>query len=178
MNNSTEITSLDMGCGSDKQKNSLGLDIFKSPHVDVVANMNFPMPFKDESFHAIYMIDSLEHVEDVAKTLSEASRILKQSGVINVRTPHFSSLHAYSDFTHKQFFSVEGLKSLLEKNSSYQGYGVNDLTLIHVRLKLWKAWRLLGVELFANLFTQYYEKLFAFWFPAMCIEFSLTKETK
>ena len=42
-----------------------------------------------------------------------------------------------------------------------------------VRLNFWKLHRLNGISLLANRFPLYYEKLFAFIFPAMNIEFEL-----
>ena len=42
-----------------------------------------------------------------------------------------------------------------------------------VRLNFWKIHRLNGISLLANRFPLYYEKLFAFIFPAMNIEFEL-----
>ncbi len=170
---------LDLGCGRAKREGSIGLDLTLETSADVVADMDSAhLPFKDMTFDEIVMYDSLEHVSDVRATLIEAARILRYGGFISVRVPHFSSLHAYSDFTHRNFFSAEGLRTLFNDDPGYGHYTIQDLRLARLRITLWRAWRLLGIEWLANRFTLIYEKLFAFRFPAMSMEFRLTLREK
>jgi len=170
---------LDLGCGRAKREGSIGLDLTRETSADVVADMdNAHLPFKDMTFDEIVIRDSLEHVSDVRATLKEAARILRHGGFISVRVPHFSSLHAYSDFTHRNFFSAEGLRTLFNDDPGYGHYTIPYLDLAGLHITLWRAWRLLGVEWFANRYTLIYEKLFAFRFPAMSMEFRLTLKKK
>jgi len=170
---------LDLGCGNAKLPGAIGVDLFAETQADVVADLNAPhLPFRSETIDEIIMTDSLEHTDDVRATLKETARLLKPEGVIFIRVPHFSSLHAYSDFTHRHFFSAEGARILFQDNPQYNYYTINQLKISHLRIRMWRIWRWLGVEWLANTFTQVYEKLFAFWFTAMSIEIHLTLNTK
>jgi len=170
---------LDLGCGNAKSPGSIGVDLFINTEADVVADLDAPhLPFRSETIDKIIMTDSLEHTADVRATLKEAARLLRPGGAIFIRVPHFSSLHAYSDFTHRHFFSAEGARMLFQDNRLYNHYTINQLEISYLRIRLWKVWRWLGIEWLANTFTQVYEKLFAFWFTAMSLEIRLTLNTK
>jgi len=174
-----EYLVLDLGCGRAKTTGSIGVDRSPETDADVVADVDAKrLPFKDCTFSSVIMNDALEHVSNVGDTLAEIHRILKPGGEFRAQVPHFTSLHAFSDFTHRHFFSLEGVKRLAGDNERYGHYDVKGFRLKRARLKMWKIWRLLGVELIANRFPQTYEKLFAFSFPSMFIEFCLTKEDK
>lgn len=166
---------LDIGCGRARMEGAVGLDKSPDSEADVVADIDAPhLPFKSGSFDEVVMMDSLEHVGDVKKTLYEAARVLRPSGSVFIRVPHFSSLHAYSDFTHKNFFSAEGVRRMVEEHPEYGHYYISGFTLASMKIRMWKAWRLLGIEWLANRYPLAYEKLFAFRYPAMALEFRLT----
>jgi SAM-dependent methyltransferase len=167
---------LDLGCGAAKRPNSIGVDKYRGSSADIIADMDAPhLPFRDGVFDSVSMTDALEHTADVLATLSEIARILKPGGVFNARVPHFTSIHAFSDFTHRQFFSVEALRHITGGYPGYAHYDIGVFKVKSVRILMWRAWRMLGIEALANAFPSVYEKLFAFWFPAMAIEFCLGK---
>ena len=167
---------LDLGCGSAKRLDSIGVDKYRGSSANILADMDAPyLPFRDGIFDSVSMTDALEHTADVLSTLSEIARILKPGGEFTARVPHFTSIHAFSDFTHRHFFSVEALRHLTGGYPQYAHYGIGVFELKSVRILMWRAWRMLGIEALANAFPSVYEKLFAFWFPAMAIEFCLGK---
>jgi SAM-dependent methyltransferase len=167
---------LDLGCGAAKPVGAVGLDRWFAPGVDLVADMETsPLPFADATFDTVTMTDALEHVADPPRLAAEVARILRPGGRLVVRVPHYTSLHAWSDFTHKSFFSVESLKHLTGAHATYRHYSATPLTLVSWRLTFWKGLRLLGVEYLANRFPGPYEKYFAFTFPAMALTFTLQK---
>lgn len=179
MNRVSDRIIVDLGCGNAKSPGSIGVDLFFNTQADVVANLDAPnLPFKSKTIDEIIMTDSLEHTADVRATLKQTARLLREGGTIFIRVPHFSSLHAYSDFTHRHFFSAEGMRALFQNNPQYGHYTINQLKISRLRIRMWKIWRWLGIEWFANTFTQVYEKLFAFWFTAMSLEIHLTLNTK
>jgi len=45
------------------------------------------LPFKDESFDMITMLELLEHLQDHRHVIAEANRVLKKGGVVFVTTP-------------------------------------------------------------------------------------------
>ena len=96
---------LNVGCGKDIREGWVNLDSVKLPGVDVCHDINLlPLPFADAEFDEILCKDVLEHVEYIP-TLGEFHRILKSGGRLTIRVPHFTSKDAFSDPTHRKFFT-------------------------------------------------------------------------
>lgn len=96
---------LDVGCGAGFLSNDLGLKNFDVTGIDLSkeslhiarsfdttkkvkyqhANA-YALPFRDGSFDAVVAMDILEHVEDPAKLIEEASRVLRQGGLFFFHT--------------------------------------------------------------------------------------------
>jgi SAM-dependent methyltransferase len=157
---------LDVGCGSAKTPGAVGLDISPDTDADIVHDLNvFPYPIEDSSFDHVLMQDVLEHVSDPIAVLNELHRILRPGGRLQLRTPHFSSILAYSDPTHQHYFSALAIRSLAKPRFAH--YTDVRFRVVHVTIDLWLPFRLLGIAALANRFPDLYEKYFAFWFPAM-----------
>jgi 2-polyprenyl-6-hydroxyphenyl methylase / 3-demethylubiquinone-9 3-methyltransferase len=96
---------LDIGCGGGFLSNAMALEghqvngidmsseslaVAKKSDVTGTANYQsanaYELPFKDESFDVVCAMDFLEHVEDPAKVILEASRVLKPGGVFFFHT--------------------------------------------------------------------------------------------
>lgn len=168
---------LDLGCGAAKTKGAVGVDRWIAPGVDLIADMERDhLPFAERTFDRVVMNDALEHVADPPRLVADIARILKPRGRLEARVPHYTSIHAWSDFTHKSFFSAEGLRHLTGGHERYRHYSATPMRLVSFRLHFWKGWRLLGVAIAANAFPALYEKYFAFTFPAMALSFTLVKE--
>ncbi len=167
---------LDLGCGAAKTDGAIGVDRWPAPGVDLIADMaTGSLPFAEATFDRVVMNDALEHVADPPRLVADIARILKPGGRLDVRVPHYTSVHAWSDFTHRSWFSVESLKHLTGGHETYRHYSATPMELASFRLHFWKGWRLLGVEIAANAFPSLYEKYFAFSFPAMALAFTLVK---
>jgi ubiquinone/menaquinone biosynthesis C-methylase UbiE len=74
------------------------------PGVDVVANLEAPLPFLSDSVQRIYSKSVLEHVHQLELVMAEIHRVVEPGGDIHIRVPHFSSPLSFSDYTHKRFF--------------------------------------------------------------------------
>jgi len=46
------------------------------------------LPFENQKFSVVFCLDTLEHVNDEAQTLSEIARVLKPNGVLVLSVPH------------------------------------------------------------------------------------------
>jgi len=100
------MNKLHLGCGKDIRKDYVNVDLVKFPGVDVVGDLNkFPWPFKDNQFDEILSIATFEHLDNLVKVMEEVYRISKPNAIIDIRVPHFSSLGAFGDPTHKTFFT-------------------------------------------------------------------------
>jgi SAM-dependent methyltransferase len=159
---------LDVGCGSKKWPGAVGLDISQDTDADVVHDLNeFPYPLADDSFDQVLMQDVLEHVREPIRVIDELHRVCRPGGRIQLRTPHFSSMLAYSDPTHTHYFSAEAIRTLAEPRFSH--YTTLRMRIVHVTIDLWFPFRVLGVGLLVRRFPIQYESYLAFRFPAMNI---------
>jgi SAM-dependent methyltransferase len=159
---------LDVGCGSKKWPGAVGLDISEDTDADVVHDLNeFPYPLADDSFDQVLMQDVLEHVREPIRVMDELHRLCRPGARIQLRTPHFSSMLAYSDPTHTHYFSAEAIRTLAEPRFSH--YTTVRMRVVHVTIDLWFPFRALGVGLLVRRFPIQYESYLAFRFPAMNI---------
>jgi len=85
------------------------------------------LPFSDNLFSYIFMVDVIEHIRDPEKVLKECYRVLDTDGTLIISTPNFSfikrrisyllgiSLYKYNWYEHVKFFNYYDLTKLLEK---------------------------------------------------------------
>ena len=90
---------LDLGCGDNKVEGAVGLDNIALPEVDY--------PIKANSFDTIYLRHVIEHfnIDKINNIMNECYRILKKDGQLYINVPHVFSLAAFTDPTHKQYFT-------------------------------------------------------------------------
>ena len=99
---------LDLGCGDNKVEGAVGLDNIALPEVDIVHDLlHFPYPIKDNSFDTIYLRHVIEHfnIDKINNIMNECYRILKKDGQLFINVPHVFSIAAFTDPTHKQYFT-------------------------------------------------------------------------
>lgn len=89
---------LDIGCHNPEWLNSMsanvkaGIDLeldFYSTNILLVKGDGFSLPFSDEYFDVIFMLDVIEHVKNDNDFIREAKRVLKTGGRIILTTPNF-----------------------------------------------------------------------------------------
>lgn len=101
-----KIKTLDLGCGKRKLKGAIGIDISPDTDADVIHDLNtFPYPFPDNEFDYVYADSILEHLENVIRVMEELHRITKHGATIKIIVPFFRNVCAYTDPTHKHFFT-------------------------------------------------------------------------
>ena len=81
---------LDLGCGRQKAPGFLGLDRFPLPGVDVVADLERPLPFPDETFDTVSSFHALEHVSDLPGVLCEIFRVSRPGARITIAGPYWA----------------------------------------------------------------------------------------
>jgi SAM-dependent methyltransferase len=163
---------LDVGCGQRKYPGAVGIDISSDTAADLVADLNvFPYPLETETFDQILCQDIIEHVEDPFRFLSELHRIARPGGRIHLRTPHYSSVLAYGDPTHRRALSAMAIRAF--EAPLFEHYLSARFRVVWLKLDFWDPLRWIGVAALANRFQSVYEMLFAFRFPAMNIRAEL-----
>lgn len=167
---------LDVGCGSKKHPGATGIDLSADTDADVVHDLDAtPWPLDGDSFDQILLQDVIEHLRDPYAVFAELHRVGRAGARVHLRTPHFSSVLAYSDPTHVHFFAAEAIAGLAEPGFAH--YSAVRFRVVRLTLDLWTPFRLLGIDRLANRHTGLYEKYLAFRFPAMNIraEFEVLK---
>ena len=104
---------LDCGCGRRTEyfSNVLNFEIVNYDTTDVIG-VGQRLPFKDNSFDAIFSIAVLEHVRDPLVCASEISRVLKPGGDLYCSVPFLQPYHGYPH----HYFNVtrQGISRLFE----------------------------------------------------------------
>ena len=172
---------LDLGCGNKKVPGSIGIDNDPNTSADVIHDLNvFPYPFPDNKFNEIHCDSILEHLDDFFRVMEEIHRITTYAGIVRIKVPYYTSFDAYTDPTHKHFFTSRSFDYFRE-DYAYSYYTkvrfvIVDIHLTFLKLKQLSGispHKLLGIEIFANKWLKIYEAFFAYIFPAHIISYEL-----
>lgn len=118
---------LDLGCGKKKRQGAIGVDFSDRHDADVIHNLNhFPYPFENESVDDVYIDNCLEHLDEPMKVMEEIYRIVKPKGFVKVIVPYFRSVSAFTDPTHKTFYTVESFSYYDPAHLICQRYDYTD----------------------------------------------------
>jgi SAM-dependent methyltransferase len=162
----------DIGCGSKKHPGAFGVDISADTDADLVHDLDsYPYPIEPDSFDQVLMQDVIEHIAEPYKLMAELHRICRPGARIQLRTPHFSSSLAFSDPTHRHYFSTTAIRSLATPGFAH--YSQVRFEVVHVTLDQWAPFRVSGISKLANRWPIAYETYFAFRFPTMNIRAEL-----
>lgn len=152
------------------------MDYVAGPGVDVVQNLNkIPYPFEDEQFDTILASHVLEHLSgNWFLTLRELARILKPSGKLIVKVPHFTSPVAYEPF-HQRFFRYTSFDKASRKDTSLDQDKYMPFKVLKRKIKFHPM--LAPFEIWVNL-TAFNAKVYEWThiFPATELIFELEKE--
>lgn len=168
---------LEVGSGPNRLfPHSVTLDVNRKCSPDVLHDLNVvPYPLRDRSFDLVVCCHVLEHVEDLVQTIGELHRVLTPDGVLFVEVPYFSSVHFFTDPTHRHAFSTRSFDYFVE------GYSVAKFEYSPARFKKERVEIVVpGDDLLARVLRKWinthhrtYEERFAFVFPRHTLRFLL-----
>ncbi len=164
---------LHLGCGLKPIPGAVNVDMHASTRPDVVHDLNTrPWPFSDNSFEEIIASDVIEHLDDIVATMEEIHRVGVGGAVVKLTVPHFSSANAFTDITHRHWFSWFSFHYFTGENEFpfYTSARFRRLvsTIIFTQTPLNRiVWRL------ANRWPQRYERRWAWILPAWFLYFEL-----
>lgn len=135
--NSTDAVVIDFGCGTkpyaylfeDFQGAYLGLDVYSGKTVDLVYDGK-QIPLENESVDLVFSSSVFEHVEDIAYSLQEISRVLKPGGSLIAVVPFMGHVHGTPFDYHRP--TRFGWESLLKK--SFNDFGEITVEAVDSRL--------------------------------------------
>ncbi|OPY63145.1 MAG: hypothetical protein A4E57_03834 [Syntrophorhabdaceae bacterium PtaU1.Bin034] len=107
---------LDIGCGTYKQsQQSVGVDRFIYPPVDVVTDLETSLPFGSNTIDHIFAVHVLEHINELVSLMNEIHRVLRHDGVLHVMVPYWHHAVAVADPTHVRFFVPQSFKLFCQR---------------------------------------------------------------
>lgn len=109
-----------------------GVHLAQKHGVDVIQGDAYALPFDDDSFEAVTMIDVLEHFEDPWKALKEARKV---APVLYVNTPPKKDDGTLTDRFHVQEWSPAGLCAVVEA----EGYQLDGPVIVYPKEKMMYA---------------------------------------
>lgn len=173
---------LDLGCGRRKLPGAVGIDLNPNSDADIIHDLNvFPYPFSENEFDLIHCDGILEHLDDIVRVMEELHRIAKPGAKIEVVTAYFTGVDAFTDPTHKRFFTARSFDYFTGDFPEYGFYSQARFRRVKVEILFWRLPRLgglrpqhlLGAHWLANRLTSIYERFFAYLLPAQTIRYEL-----
>ncbi len=161
-------TFLDVGCGRRKLPGSIGIDADRGSLADVFHDLeSYPWPFEDNSFDLILLSHVLEHLSDTGKTMQELHRIAKPGGRIVIQVPYFRSPDAFTDPTHRHFFTMGSETFIVTSGFKKEAFWVGWPHASKNPLRQAFKW-------YINAFPKQYENFTSVFFPAECLTWELS----
>jgi SAM-dependent methyltransferase len=178
---------IDLGCGRHRTPGHIGVDRLPLKGVDVVADLEAPLPFRANSIDRIYSKSVMEHVGNFEAAMEELHRVVRPDGEIIIRVPHFSSPLSFSDYTHRRFFGYytfdyfvpeEEQKSRRKVPDYYTAFKFRILSKRYeFAAHFWPAWPLVRlIEWLVNRSERLalaYESAFCYMVPCYAMEIRL-----
>jgi SAM-dependent methyltransferase len=165
----SSVDVLNLGCGRVPIRGAVNVDVVANVDADVIHDLNVrPWPFENDRFRALHANDVIEHLHDTIATMAEIHRVCRNGAIVHLTVPHFSSVGAFVDPTHRRFFAAGTFDYFREGHHlNYYGSGafrIRKLQIYFPASTLNKfVWRV------ANRFREAYERRWAWLFPAQFI---------
>ncbi|HFQ92167.1 MAG TPA: hypothetical protein ENK29_04730 [Chromatiales bacterium] len=111
-----EWVKLNLGCNQSILPGWVNVDIHEFEGVDVVADLERPWIWQDNSIHYMRAFDIVEHLHDPIHTMNEAWRVLGHGGVFEIWVPSTDGRGAFQDPTHVSFWNRNSFAYYTRKN--------------------------------------------------------------
>ncbi len=163
------MTAIDIGCGKKKQEaGAIGLDRQPGSAADVLCELaQFPWPIRDGCAERIYLSHFLEHQPDILRAMAEVHRIARPGAEVIAVTPHYSSPDSFTDPTHVHHLGLHSFDYFTCEAFENFTYNAGGFRIVERRLTFGGNILLDGLgRLIASISSNFYEKHFAWIFPA------------
>lgn len=152
---------LHIGPGKKALPGAVTIDILNLPGVDIVHDLDvLPWPFPDNTFDVIFAHSVFEHLDDQVAVMAEMWRILKPKGRIIITVPHFRCPDAFTDSTHRHFFTTRSMDYYI-KTKALSNYEYSDKKFLEKGF--WFGWPQSSSNPFVRLFKWFIAKYSTFY---------------
>lgn len=103
------IRLLNIGCGHDYHEGWINLDCHSKGRIEILADLETGLPFKDESVDYVYASHILEHIKTVTDLIQEVHRILKTGGHFEIYVPYGMTPSLY----HVKYFFLNSMDAFI-----------------------------------------------------------------
>ena len=164
---------LQLGSGKKYDPVAVNVDVIATTNPDIVHNLDVrPWPLPDDHFSEVRAYDLIEHLDDVVASMEEIHRVCQDGAVAKITVPHYSCCNAFTDITHRHYFSARSFDYFTGDNqfgfyTECQFRKVRAEILFFPSLVNKVVWRL------ASRFPSQYERRWAWMFPAWYLYFEL-----
>ena len=164
---------LNLGCGRKRREGAVNVDCTARTSPDVVHDLDVrPWPFPDNAFGEVFAFDVVEHLADVVATMEELHRVCRDGARVEITVPHFSSGNAFTDPTHRHFFSRFSF-DYFEDSHEFGFYSAATFRVVRAHVIFERGPLNRIVARLANRYPRAYERRWAWIFPAWFISFEL-----
>jgi predicted SAM-dependent methyltransferase len=94
---------LNLGCGDKAEPGWLNVDIAPLYGVDQIVDLDAPWPWPDGAAEKIQARHLFEHLWEPVLFMCEAWRVLEPGGELQIVSPYWRHVSAFTDPTHKRF---------------------------------------------------------------------------
>lgn len=180
---------LHLGCGRVKHPRALGVDATADSAADLVWDLDRrPWPLPADAFAKIYLVNVLEHLDDVVATMEEVHRVARPGARVVILAPFASSYHLWTDPTHKRAFMARSFQyftpEFADRHFAYSPARFRELEVTFDRHLPWERdeawiwqyrpkWWERPILRFINRHKMLYEQRFLYWYPVRNVYFRL-----
>jgi hypothetical protein len=164
---------LNLGCGRKRRAGAVNVDCTARTSPDVVHDLDVrPWPFPDNEFAEAFAFDVIEHLGNVVASMEELHRVCRDGARVEITVPHFSSANAFTDPTHRHFFSRFSFDYFQDTHEfGFYSAAIFKVVRAYIVFEPGPVNRIVGR--LANRHPKAYERRWAWMFPAWFISFEL-----
>ncbi len=100
---------LNIGCGHAYRHGWINLDYYRKGNIEVHANLESGLPFKDGTIDYVHASHILEHINNVTNLVEEVHRVLKRGGRFEIYVPHGVTASLY----HVKYFFLNSMDAFV-----------------------------------------------------------------
>lgn len=119
-------TKLNIGCGRDYMKGYINTDISSEVGADMVFNLIYGLPFKDNQADEIIVNNVLTQIQskkDFIFVINELWRVCNSKGFIQIRVPNAKDICAWQDPMDCRRFTDQSFTYMQYDHRRYEQYG-------------------------------------------------------
>jgi SAM-dependent methyltransferase len=162
-----------LGSGHKKQADAVNVDLVASTGPDIVHDLNqTPWPLPDDQFDECHAYDVIEHLDNIVTTMEEMHRVCRNGAIVRITVPHFSCANAFTDPTHRHYFSCFSLNYFTGEHQ-FSFYSDRRFKRRANQIIFAQTWMNKVIRRLAERYPAEYERRWAWIFPAWFLYFEL-----